>query len=897
MNLSQRKLNKSEWNSVEISVSNTEKEIINMIEKGYDNLNYTYNATKSLMYLLKIPYTETNEKYIYNSYIKDKIEKIKKKYNITYDKIISFDKKKINKVNILKIENNSKDVLNKDISTIYEFQLLEFVNKLLKLYNNKNYKWCVYYYTICTIIQYDIYNVNKFCIDFIEYILNSYENDIERMAIIAKGKEFIEGNEYLLRFSPNKLYSHQREIFSIFKHDNDNNDFIKEKKKNIKETSDYIQSLYKEKNTLAEELEYYENEDNNDYIENIKNDIEKINDDLIIENEILENMESELNEYFGSKLVLYTAPTATGKTLTPIALSNQYRVIFVCAARHVGVALAKSAISVGKKIAFAFGCDTADDIRLHYFAASKYIKHSKTGQEIKYKNGAKKVDNSEGDKVEIMICDIKSYLCAMYYMISFNNQLNKTNNDIICFWDEPTITLDYDTHECHEYISKNWKENLIPNVILSSATLPETEDISNTIQSFRDNFPNSHVHRINSSECKKSLQIINSNGKVELPHLYFKNFTTLKKSVDFCLNYKTLYRYFDLNEICKFICLIYEDDKYEFEEHLTVNNYFTDIKSINMENIKEYYLRILQSIESEELWDYLYNKYSNYDITTIPKNTKFKSSGINITTSDAFTLTDGPTIYIAENVEKIAKFCIQQLKIPSQITEQLNSDINFNNNINKEIMKVNEALEDTEKGDIEAGNEKKLSRESNKERPNVKLLRKKLDDLNSLYKTISLDPIYIVNSLSHLTKWYNSDIANAFTSKLDPSDVQRIMEVPNINDIWRVLLLIGIGLFSKDQPIEYTEIVKEFADNQKLYLIIANGDYIYGTNYQFCHSYIGKDLEDITQEKIIQAMGRVGRNKLQQTYSIRIRDDSMIDKIFLKEEDKKEAKNMNILFS
>jgi hypothetical protein len=71
------------------------------------------------------------------------------------------------------------------------------------------------------------------------------------------------------------------------------------------------------------------------------------------------------------QLVLYIAPTGTGKTLTPIGLSEKYKIIFVCAARHVGLALAKSAISVQKRIAFAFGCKSVDDIRLHYFAAKE----------------------------------------------------------------------------------------------------------------------------------------------------------------------------------------------------------------------------------------------------------------------------------------------------------------------------------------------------------------------------------------------------------------------------------------------------------------------------------------------------------------------------------------------
>jgi hypothetical protein len=52
----------------------------------------------------------------------------------------------------------------------------------------------------------------------------------------------------------------------------------------------------------------------------------------------------------------------------------------------------------------------------------------------------------------------------------------------------------------------------------------------------------------------------------------------------------------------------------------------------------------------------------------------------------------------------------------------------------------------------------------------------------------------------------------------------------------------------------------------------------------------------MTQEKLVQAIGRVGRNKLQQTYTVRLRNSDMIDKLFLPEIDKIEAKNMNRLF-
>jgi hypothetical protein len=59
---------------------------------------------------------------------------------------------------------------------------------------------------------------------------------------------------------------------------------------------------------------------------------------------------------------------------------------------------------------------------------------------------------------------------------------------------------------------------------------------------------------------------------------------------------------------------------------------------------------------------------------------------------------------------------------------------------------------------------------------------------------------------------------------------------------------------------------------------------------------LGKDL-NLTQEKIIQAMGRVGRGNLQQNYSIRFRDNAQILKLFTNETDKPEIINMNVCYN
>jgi hypothetical protein len=174
-----------------------------------------------------------------------------------------------------------------------------------------------------------------------------------------------------------------------------------------------------------------------------------------------------------------------------------------------------------------------------------------------------------------------------------------------------------------------------------------------------------------------------------------------------------------------------------------------------------------------------------------------------------------------------------------------------------------------------------------------------MDMLKQMVKHVTLDDLFIPNKLTHLTKWAPSlRTSNAFTSNIEEDIITAIMLLKDVDDSWKILLLLGIGVFTDHKSAAYTEIMKKLADEQKLYLIIADSDYIYGTNYQFCHGYLSKDL-NLTQEKIIQALGRIGRNNIQQEYSARFRDDSQITTLFTKfvSNDKPEVINMNQLLN
>ena len=57
------------------------------------------------------------------------------------------------------------------------------------------------------------------------------------------------------------------------------------------------------------------------------------------------------------------------------------------------------------------------------------------------------------------------------------------------------------------------------------------------------------------------------------------------------------------------------------------------------------------------------------------------------------------------------------------------------------------------------------------------------------------------------------------------------MLIDDVDDHWKLLLMMGIGVFAAHDSDRYTEVMKQLAQEQKLYLIIASTDYIYGTNY------------------------------------------------------------------
>lgn len=879
MDLSQTKLSKSEWGSVEIPVSEQEKRVLSLILEGYNCPTIRTNRHLSLLRTMKVETSEEMEYYLYKTYfagiIGEDVSKTKTNRKI----------KPPNKADQIRIQKLNATIESQR-SAIFDFVLLDYTIAAKKGSISA-------LYTLLYLRKLTIPGINQFLLQYVDDYIASIDIASSEMIcdVFANASTIIERNKVLMEYADESLYSHQHDLFTIFK----------------------------EPHTVRTKTH-----------ESVP------------------------------KCVLYMAPTGTGKTLSPIGLSQGYRVLFVCAARHVGLALARSAISVGKRVAFAFGCETASDIRLHYFAAADYTINRKTG-------GIYKVDNSNGIRVEIMICDVASYLVAMYYMKSFHPA-----EKIITYWDEPTIGMDRcvqeehdkkredggegeeqnETAELHNLIHRVWSLNQIPNIVLSCATLPKRDEVGGALQDYRAKFMSEEgvepeIHVIESHDCKKTISLLGKDGKVVLPHLLFPDYSTLiMDCIDHCDANRSILRYFDMAEIIRFSTHVQS----HLREDMRISKWFKSVESVTMHSIKLYYLAILRELPSDQwnnihqyMKDTLKSRFSNdtdmgQDIrkiksesgissttppfsnpsnkltrqtsiavfqptsqhSNIPQVASNASKGILLTTADAHTLTDGPTIYLAEDIEKIGRFYIQQSKIPDTVFASIQQKIDRNNLILKQINRIEKEVEAKMGATTSQQSDDKSSKKAEKE-PASKEVQRMLDQIQEMrtaMQTVHLSAMYIPNTKPHQEIWLpksGSPVKNAFVPNVDEEDVREIMAL-DVDNQQKLLLILGIGVFSRSSDSRYAEIMKRLAYEQRLFLIIASSDYIYGTNYQFCHGFIGKDLTNMTQQKTIQAIGRIGRNNIQQEYTVRFRDDGVVEKLFRKPTENLEAVVMNRLF-
>lgn len=989
----QRRLIKAEWESIEVPISDREQDILSLICAGYHDTASKFNRHKSMQLLAKMEHTDAIDTFFYHEFFATRVKEIQQKCmgvkpkkssssssssniptatNAILDPLVRFvvqgssplpttgGKKTMTKMDRMRFD-NVKNSMMQNVDKVMESHFLYWAEQMIVSYlattattattaNTKSGASAsasppqqqptslFYLYTLVRLRHVSVAHLNTHVMAFIDLCIAQFmpvlwnnhssclqrlpphdetADEVERLAAIAATKgnewawlsraaEMMERNPYLAEYGDIALYSHQQRLFDFYR------DTVKTK-------------------------------------------------------------------HIYSSLVLYTAPTGTGKTLSPLGLSEEYAVIFVCAARHVGLALARSAIAARKGVAFAFGSESMEEIRLHYLAAKEYTTHAKHG-------GIGKVNNLLGEKVRIMICDVKSYLVAMEYMLQWNDA-----HQTITYWDEPTIAMDYPEHELHAVLQRMWQNNRIPHMVLSSATLPSDDRLRSTVlrdwvqywtqdadQSIEDPVKRREaqvvVENIRSFDCTKTITLLNRLGHVVVPHRLYRDFHDMQRCVATIQHDMTLARYLDLTEISDFFAfcsqhndcpaplptpaLVDMDMNFVKAAYLTLLSHLSptfwrdSVVPTWIDQPRRKYLlptggfvqpaskMLAARLQLNSHWhtappasppslpppppppSALTRQFSvqggcsvgggggggsgggngngglakmlSTNTPVLPEHATFvdkarekslQNGGVLLTSADAYTLTDGPTIYLAKDPVQVSTFLLQQSNIPRSIYDKVMEKIQWNNQIQRQMQQIEVALEDRTRED--AGKEKKMASMDESEDIKVRQMEEQLQTLRQQLKPITLDPSLIPNTQAHQEIWVSTDaergmVKNAFVARIGPEVVKQVMEL-RVDDSLKVLLLMGVGSFQgQEQDTRYLEIMKTLAAQQQLLIVLASSDYIYGTNYQFCHGFIAKDLTgDMTPQKIVQAMGRIGRNGLRQDYTVRFRDDELLHRLFL----------------
>ncbi|MBI96564.1 hypothetical protein CL656_05410 [bacterium] len=847
--IQQVKLTREEWEFIEKPCNSNDKYILQLLINAYNDIDMVIYKNITVNSYLKIN-DKTYDEYIFENIFKPHILLMEKKY----EKILSLNKqftsckdlfkdkknknknKNIKKSIIIKIDSSIKK-----INSQFEIAIKEIKNK--QNINNKNSIIEFNLFVLGFKVLYNLKHRKTYNVELYSYLIKR---------TILKYQQF-ECNANFMEWFKNIMY---------YVDENINIDSI------MTNYKDFVINNYDK----SEKIELYTHQ--KELISHYKNKIKYY------------QKEEHQNEKKRGSLIFYSSPTGTGKTMTPICLLKDYKIIFICAARHVGLSLANYMITMGKKVAFAFGCSQMEDIRLHNNAINSYT-------EIKNKNKIyKKPDHSNGEKVEIIISDIQSYYYSMLYMLSFNEK-----DDLILYWDEPTISLDYNSHELHGDIVNIMENNKINNLILSSATLPKISEVRPFINNFISRFSESEIDvlQINSDIFQNNVGIYDTFGNSIMPHnLWLNNNTKLSRFIDYFTKNKKLQKYLDIEKCIEFIM----DTSKLLRNNILNNDYVknnilpSNFVLIENKHITEIYIYLLSSINNDNksiLNDHFITK------NKLNSKTQQQQQQVFLTSTDSYTITGGPCLYLTNNYKQLMQVLFKTSQIPETIIDGLLQTMQ-NNEKHLELINKNVKLfEDIMEKEFEK--EKKMN--DGKLTPQAQKIKQLIDSTQNKIKSVSLENVYIPNYREHFEKFHNKLNCTDFdlwSSRIDEVQLQNILTIEGLEPILKIMLMIGIGVLHPDLPSEYNEIMKELSKNQQLFMIIAQDDYIYGTNYQFCHGYLGKDLNTMTQEKLIQSMGRIGRQSFNKIYSFRLRDNSLIEKIYFETNNKIEVNNMNKLF-
>ena len=150
MDLTQKKLTKSEWEFLEIPVDKDELKILRLIFNSRENINTKFNESKSFLEFIKMSgKIDSLHAYCYNNYFKYLVDGMIKKFELSIK--IDIPKKliRLKSADAIRIKNLNKKIENRK-HELYEYILLNTAYNYFKADKKEKMK---YYYTLLQLLK------------------------------------------------------------------------------------------------------------------------------------------------------------------------------------------------------------------------------------------------------------------------------------------------------------------------------------------------------------------------------------------------------------------------------------------------------------------------------------------------------------------------------------------------------------------------------------------------------------------------------------------------------------------------------------------------------------------------------------------------------------------------
>ena len=452
-------------------------------------------------------------------------------------------------------------------------------------------------------------------------------------------------------------------------------------------------------------------------------------------------------------------------------------------------------------------------------------------------------------KKKLSMCDaiICDYITT--YML-----LKENEYEYVLFFDEPTIDID---NKIVAYYMSQILYYSPKRIILSSATLPLKDEITNYLEHYSHKYVDGNIIDISSNKVLVGCVIKDFNGNTITPHLKCSNRDELSRFILKIKNYPLLGKFYTLTYLINLNLFLKN-----YELHIDIEK----IETFDQENILENILFLMEIVCNNMNIDYDdFIKIKCMDINENKINNKLLPEDYDIInhkkllTNHAFKFlgcclisVDDPEKYIKENFEEIVETLKSKLKI-NNVSEMYNTYTKTINDIDEEINKV----ETTMKEDKE-GNKEEVIKKLNSKKPKFPFPSK-----------------LQVNTEEHIKQF------SKYVKNFDTSLINNKMDYINVNpdnyfitDIMKFLLYMGVvgyGVKLMNTDKDYCNfILNNLLDERKVSFLIADKLFGYGANKSISaviiNDSIGNKSTINTILQLIGRTGRVGKSEIGQVY-------------------------------